>query len=116
MRGGNLWIDSSDFKTTKIAGEGKKSAYFSYKSKSFGRRFMVLRDGKGRVMKLWGGYSPKIYDSHFVEAYCDWFEENLLGGFVYGDGHFVAAAKMLKKSGVKFITPRDEKQYGRLAG
>ena len=118
--GGNLWIDSSDFRLSRRAGKGVKDAYFSYKANSMARRFMLLRDGAGRVRKLWGGYSPKLYDGHLIELYSDWMEENLDGGVVFGDGHFGIASTLFDDdSKVRFITPvakKSKKMMKRLVG
>ena len=46
---------------------------------------LFLQDGKGRIRKMWGGYSPKVYDCHWLEIWKDWFEENLKGAGVIAD-------------------------------
>ena len=97
----NLWIDSTDFPIYKPKGADKKSPSWSYKLNSIGRRYMVLCDGKRKVRKLWGGYSPKIYDGHFLEMHKDWLNENLKGSTVVTDNHFSWGRKNLKN--VKFL-------------
>ena len=37
---------------------------------------MAMTDAKGRMHRLWGGYSPKVYDSDFLELFKPWFEKN----------------------------------------
>ena len=46
-----------------------------------------------RVRKIWGGYSPKVYDSHLIEANRDWFEDKLKGAEVVADQHFCWGVK-----------------------
>ena len=50
-------------------------------------------------------YSPKIYDSHLIELYHDWFIDCMDGVVFFGDGHFGVAKKLFKNTGVKFHTP-----------
>lgn len=64
---------------------------------------MVVRDGKGVVVKLWGGYTPKLYDDHFVEAHREEFDEFFKKGKMFGDGHFSYGAKYVEE--VEFLTP-----------
>ena len=61
---------------------------------------MIVTDGKRRVRKIWGGYSPKIFDGHFLEMNKDWLEQNLGGSTIITDNHFSWGRKNLKK--VKF--------------
>ncbi len=49
---------------------------------------MILKDSKGKIRKMWGRYSPKLYDEHFLEVYKRWFEQNLKGVGVIADQHF----------------------------
>jgi hypothetical protein len=56
---------------------------------------MVLADGKGVIRKLWGGYSPKIHDGNWLEIHKEWFEENLVGGVVVADNHFMWEKKKI---------------------
>ena len=67
-----LWMDSSDFPLVKKKGEGRSSAYYSHKLGRRGRRYMFLRDGHGIIRRCWGGYSPKLYDGHWLEVYKEW--------------------------------------------
>jgi len=96
-----LWIDSTDFKMQNVKGKKKTGKDWSYKCNSKGRRYMILRDGKGRIRKMWGGYSPKVFDGHFLMILKEWFEENLKGAGVIGDQHFEMGKKL---EGVKFYT------------
>jgi hypothetical protein len=49
-----FWIDSTDFALTNKGGKKLKDPYWSYKCNSRGRRYMILRDGRGRIRKMWG--------------------------------------------------------------
>jgi hypothetical protein len=83
-----FWIDSVDFALENVGGKKKKSLDWSYKCNSRGRRYMALIDGKGKFRKLWGGYSPKVFDGHFLQLARRWFEKRLKGAGVMGDQHF----------------------------
>lgn len=98
-----LWIDSSDFKIQCPRGAGRKNPYYSYKNHGLSRRFMMICDAKGRIRKIWGGYSPKVYDGHWLEINKDWIEENLAGASVIGDCHFAMGKRMFNQ--VKFFVP-----------
>ena len=64
---------------------------------------MTIVDAQKRVLKLWPGYSPKTYDSHFVLGLSEWFEDHLSGGVVAADCHFSSVKKVVKDP--IFITP-----------
>jgi len=83
-----LWEDLVDFPVQRGPERGRKSEWWSWKLNRPGRRFMVLMDGKGRVKKVWGGYSPKIYDGQYVAATEEWYHQNLGGVGVFADEHF----------------------------
>ena len=61
-------LDSSDFHVLGFKGMTKKNILWSYKLNGAGRRYMLLTDGNGIPMKIFGGYSPKLYDGRWVEA------------------------------------------------
>ena len=69
---------------------------------------MFLVDVKGRIKKKWGGYSPKIYDGHWLKVNKEWLEEKLNGATVVADNHFLWGKKNLKN--VKFHCNIREKQ------
>lgn len=100
---GLLWIDSTDFATQRIAGEGKSSAFWSYKENHFGRRFMFVRDGRGKIIKIWGGYSPKVYDSDFLAIQQEFFQEKFKDVGLFADQHFEYAQRMF--GDVTIFTP-----------
>lgn len=84
----HLWIDSSDFRL-----EGKSSAHksdneWSFKEISPAQRYMAVVDAKGRPVKIWGGYSPKVYDGDFLKINQDFIEEKFNGATIIADYHF----------------------------
>lgn len=97
----SLWIDSSDFPLAGKRVISRKSKMWSYKLNKPGQRFMFIVDGKGIVRKVWGGYSPKEYDSMFVESHKDEFTSLFHGVSILADNHFKSANK--KVHGVKFM-------------
>lgn len=82
------WADSVNFRLQRSAGRGPSSDYWSGTSEGPARRFMILRDGDGRIIKAFGGYSPKTFDAHFMEIQHDWLEENMRGAGIVADQHF----------------------------
>lgn len=106
----HFWIDSTDFAMTNKGGKRKKDPDWSYKCNSKGRRYMVLTDGRGRIKKMWGGYSPKVYDGHFLQLTRKWFEKRLKGSGVIADQHF-EWGKNLK--GLKWYTANHTPSRGR---
>jgi len=78
-------------------------------------RFMTVCDARGKIRKVWGGYSPKVYASHFVLSKHKWFEKHvkktkrgnqgIINSFmlhfkvaIIADSHFHKAAKEMAKS------------------
>jgi hypothetical protein len=101
---GCLWMDSIDLRVVRKGQKrGKKSKWWSYKVNSPGHRYMCLRDGNGMIRKLWGGYSPKLYDSHFLQITQDYLEEKLRGAGVFADEHFRKQGNRFDQ--VRFYTP-----------
>ncbi len=66
---------------------------------------MTLRDGSGRVRKLWGGYSPKVYDSHFMSLKRRWFKRKLAGTGILADMHFFEARAHIKDPDILATAP-----------
>ena len=64
---------------------------------------MTLTDGKRRIRQLWGGYSPKVFDGHFLQDNKYWFETQLQGSVVVADQHFEYGKKNFE--GLHFHTP-----------
>lgn len=103
-----LWIDSSDFPIWKRKGRGRKSEHWSGKIARPARRYMFLSDAQGRVRKVWGGYSPKLYDAHLCEANKDWFREHCNDVGIIGDMHFKSAAAAELKPAILYGPSEDE--------
>jgi len=98
----NLMIDSSDFKITGKSNTSTKSSTWSWKENGPAQRFWVVYDGKGKVRRIWGGSSPKIYDSDFIKLTADYIDKELDGAVILADNHFSEAQKYL--SNVKFYS------------
>lgn len=97
----HLWMDSCDFRLARTRGVSKKGDTWSFKENSPAQRWMLLSDAQGRVRKLYGGYSPKVYDSHFLHIYKKVFEKELAGASVIADQHF--RAEGIKFKNVRFV-------------
>jgi hypothetical protein len=98
----NMWMDSTDFPLEGIKSVSRKSPDWSYKLNRPGRRYMVLRDGNGKILKLWGGYSPKIYDGTWLEINKDELENTIPGAVILADSHFSKGKKLFQN--IKFLT------------
>jgi hypothetical protein len=96
LKGANLWMDSVDFKKTKYRGCSKKKSDWSYKLNRPGCWFMFLHNGRGKVCRLWVGYSPKLFDSDFLDLNKRWIERKLDGAGIIADNHFEKGKKFLK--------------------
>ena len=106
-----LWIDSVDIAKQKHKGGSKKDLDWSYKKNKPGRRYMFLRDAKGKVRKLWGGYSPKFYDGNFVELFRRFFEVECAGAGIVGDTHFEWGRDNIHFA--KFVVPYPQPSTGK---
>lgn len=82
---------------------------------------MILVDHTGRIRRVWGGYSPKLFDGHFLEVERDWLEDNLVGATVMADNHFEWGKKNLKQVTfhTKILAPpkktKNNKDIGKLS-
>lgn len=101
MQTGCLYLDSTDFPKQKSKGVGPKHETWSYKLNRPGLCFMVLRDGKRRIRRVWGGYPPKVSDSSFLQIERKWFERNLSGAGIFADSAFSWEKKHI--TGVTFL-------------
>ena len=90
----NLWIDSSDFKIVNSGYFKPKSAEWSFKENAPAQRYMVVSDAKGKIHKVWGGYSPKLHDGTFLSNNKESIELLLKDGVVLGDNHFSKGKKL----------------------
>jgi hypothetical protein len=98
----NLWMDSTDFPLEGVKSVSRKGSKWSYKLNRPGRRYMVLRNGKGKILKLWGGYSPKVYDGTWLEIMKQELDQTLAGGVVIADSHFAKGKTLFEN--VTFLT------------
>jgi len=101
--GAYLWIDSVDLPINKFKGYITKFPWYSFKLNGPGRRFMLIRNGRRKVVGMWGGYTPKLYDGHWVQDHKKELNEKLAGATIFGDNHFQYGAKYLKNA--KILTP-----------
>src|SRR5579883_2082400 len=97
-----MLIDSSDFQIKGRRSISRKSAWWSYKLNAPGRRFTFLIDCRRRILKIWGGYSPKVHDGEFITVQQEFFEEKLNGAAILGDQHY---SKGKGFEGVTFYVP-----------
>ena len=81
-------LDSVDFPVKGFHGMKKKNKMWSKKLEKPGRRYQVVSDGSGIPLKIFGGYSPKTYDAHWVEHNRDWLDNNLENAISLGDCHY----------------------------
>jgi hypothetical protein len=99
----HLWLDTTDLRLVGKASCSHQSSKWSYKCNSPGRCYAFLCDAEGQIKKIWGGYSPKIYDGDWLEMNARWLEKKLAGANVIADTHFEWGTKNLTK--VNFVTP-----------
>jgi hypothetical protein len=98
-----LLMDSTDFRKSGKNSLSRKDPGWSYKCNGPGRRYMALVDLSGCPRALFGGYSPKLYDAHWIEVKKNWMEKHLAGATIYADCHFTSASQLLKN--VNLVTP-----------
>jgi hypothetical protein len=73
-----------------------------------GQRFMTIQDGKGLILKVFGGYSPKVFDAHFMNHNKQFLEEEMKGAVMLGDEHFRTTSQYF--DGPKIVTNVPEKK------
>lgn len=56
----HIWVDSVDFRFSGSPKGRGKDPWWSYKTKSLARRYLVFADGSGRVLLVLGPFSPKV--------------------------------------------------------
>jgi hypothetical protein len=105
----NLLMDSSDFRLSGKSSISRKDSKWSYKLNAPGQRFQLLCDARGKVQRLWGGYSPKIYDGNWLEIMVDDLGNQFKGAQIIADTHYELGNKIMKRFGhekkVGFFTP-----------
>lgn len=99
----DLWADSTDFPMVKKRNVTKKHRDWSYKENKPAQRFMCFTTGDGIIRKLYGGYSPKVYDGQFLEIFQPIWEEEFAQSKIIADEHFRKAGKQFKK--VTWVVP-----------
>jgi hypothetical protein len=97
-----LWIDSFDVCLAGVTKTSKKDPLWSYKLNLPGQRFMALLDACGWFCALWGGYSPKVYNSNFLKMQHEFIKTQLHGAVILGDNHFSYGETRFDR--VRFIT------------
>jgi hypothetical protein len=104
----NLWCDSVDFPKQKHGRHNPKADDWSYKLNLPGRRYMLVRDGAGKIVYLNGGYSPKLHDGEFLDAHRSDWEQIFSGATIIGDEHFRRGGQEFRE--VTWVTPYREAQ------
>lgn len=113
LRRVRLWADSSDFALRKKKEiKSKKGEHWSFKENRPAQRYMAICDGATRIRALWGGYSPKVYDSSFMKNFLAPYEESLKNVAIVGDNHFLAAGKYFKGR-IEIVAPTTEPGKGK---
>jgi len=98
-----LWIDSVDIQVEGKRSVSRKSGRWSFKLNAPGRRYMTVRDGRGSIVNVWGGYTPKLHDGEFLELHKDEILSYFDGSCFIGDNHF-SKGKRIFKNRIKFHT------------
>lgn len=88
LRGTLFWVDSFDLPLSMPEHYSRKDPRWSYKLNRYGRRYMCFRNGRSCFALVFGGYSPKIYDGHFLEAISSVIDGSLGSSSSIGDAHF----------------------------
>jgi hypothetical protein len=101
----NIWVDSTDFQLQRGKEMGKKSHHWSFKLNAPGRRYMVFRNGLGRVVYFNGGYSPKIRDYDWVESHADWINATFRGATIIGDNDWRTAMRSIDTAHITIHAP-----------
>eukprot|EP00727_Mastigamoeba_balamuthi_P001797 m51a1_g11614 hypothetical protein (206) ;mRNA; f:1184-5915 len=102
VKGMSLLLDSVDF---KLKGRTLSDAW-SFKENGTAGRFMVATDFLTRVHGLWGQYSPKVYDGHWVKDHKDTLKRRFPDDKIGADCHFEWARDNM--SNPSFFVPYPE--------
>ena len=98
----NLWIDSFDVQVKGTRSTKVSDPTWSYKLNAPGRRYMVIQNGKRKIVQIWGGHSPKIHDGSWLETHREEFEDQFNGARFVGDEHFSKGKKLFSGKKRKF--------------
>ena len=105
----NLLIDSSDFRRSGKQSMSTKDSCWSFKLNGPAQRYTVIIDARGVVQKVWGGYSPKMYDGDWIKLCADDLCSNFDGAHIHGDVHYELGNRVMKgiqaENNVKFYIP-----------
>jgi hypothetical protein len=94
-------MDSTDIPLSRRkAYRGRKSIYWSGKLNRPAWRYQILRDGCGKICKLWGGYSD------FVKSEKQWLERHLRSTAILADTHYFKGREYISNSEI-LATPPD---------
>lgn len=103
----NLLIDSTDFRLSGKRSTSRKEDSWSYKLNAPGQRYMIVASLRGRILKLWGGYSPKDHDGRWMQSHKEELDMLFQGGVLLGDCHFAWGKTGMSK--VTVITPNQRR-------
>jgi hypothetical protein len=95
VKNATLWMDSSDFKVWSKGGFSRKDEFFSRKENSLARKFQFVNDGRGRIVDLFGPYSPKTHDSEFLKLQKDLIANAYTGAEILADGHYTVGRTLV---------------------
>lgn len=84
----NLWIDSVDYRIKGKQSASRKGPQWSYKLNAPGRRYVTIHNARRKVVKVYGGHSPKLFDGTFLETHKVDIQELFKGARFVGDNHF----------------------------
>ena len=112
----NLWIDSTDFPLVGKRSSSTSNLFWSYKLNKLGLRFMAIIDGKGEIRFLSPGYTPKLYDGHWLEMNRRLLEEKFAGSTIIGDTHFEKGEHLFKNLSFKTPIPESRAKKRRADG
>lgn len=112
----HLWADSSDFPLCKSKGINTLHEDWSFKENSPAQRWMVFSDAKGRIRRVWGGFSPKLYDSHWLALKKRSLEKKLKGATVIADQHFRSGSSEMRNFTILTQHPSPSKKKGKTRG
>ena len=91
-----------------------KDHRWSFKLNGPSQHYTVITDARRVVQKVWGGYSPKMYDGDWIKLCADDLVTNFAGAHIIGDVHYELGNRVMKdlltEPNVKFYVPFSEPQ------
>ena len=86
-----------------------KDSRWSFKLNGPAQRYTIIIDARGVVQKVWGGYSPKMYDGDWIKLCADDLCSNFDGAHILGDIYYELGNRVMKgiqaENNVKFYVP-----------